>query len=406
MNKTACVLLLLLCIGAVAFASDNQSAAWVRSLCREAVTDSIDAAYFNPAGTAFLEKGLHIQAMNLSVLQEYSHTSVISVPPGKVYSADTPVWLFPTARIGYSSGSWTVFFDFNIPAGGGSLDYDEGAVYVDSARLAADAGITGGSFAGQSSTFAFSLGGAYQIGSMVSVGASARLLYGTETFEGTLVSTTVGPASFDGSVTAEASGIGFGGMVGVNFLPFPGLTIAVTLETMSKLELEYTSVSSANTNLIGFVSNPPLGIVEGGTKDADLPWRIRTGIAYETPFGLTLSSTFKYAFYEALDDAFRNTYTIAGSLAYDITDRIEVSAAGSYGIDEIPDVENYDPLNPELSSFTIAGGFGIEVIDGLVIDASSLYVLYEEDSASGANGFTDLDKNVLLFGVGVTYSFN
>jgi long-chain fatty acid transport protein len=402
MKKLLCVLMPLLLLGVVAFASDNQSAAWVRMLTREAVTDNIDAAYFNPAGTAFLEKGLHVQAMNLSVIQEYSHVSSIS---STKYSADTPVWIFPTARIGYSGGSWTVFFDFNIPAGGGSLDYEDGAVYVDLAG-GSDPGVSGGSFAGRSSTFAFNLGGAYQINDKISVGASGRLLYGTETFEGTLVSPT--PGGLGGTVEAEASGIGFGGMVGVDFIPFSGLTFAVTVETMSKLELEYTSVASANPNLIAFVGNPPLGIAEGSTKDADLPWRIRAGAAYELPFGLTVSSTFKYSFYKALDSAWRNTYTIAGSLAYDITDRIEVSAGGSYGIDEIPDVDDYDPLNPELSSFTVSGGTGIEVIDGLVIDASCLYVIYKDETASGtipSPAVTDLSKDVLLLGVGLTYSF-
>ena len=57
MKKLSCILLLLLLlllVGTVTFAADNQSAAWVRTLCREAVTDSIDASYFNPAGTAYL----------------------------------------------------------------------------------------------------------------------------------------------------------------------------------------------------------------------------------------------------------------------------------------------------------------------------------------------------------------
>ena len=95
-------------------------------------------------------------------------------------------------------------------------------------------------------------------------------------------------------------------------------------------------------------------------------------------------------------------------MAYDISERIEVSVGGSYGIGELPDVDDHGPLdvlNPELDSFTLAGGAGIEVIDGLVLDLSSLYVFYQEDSASGAGGFTDIDKNVLLFGVGATYSF-
>jgi len=207
-----------------------------------------------------------------------------------------------------------------------------------------------------------------------------------------------------GSVEALASGMGFGGMFGVDFIPFNGFTLAVTVETIAELEMEYTEVTG-DAATVGFLAVSPLAIAEGNTFDADLPWRIRTGFAYEMPFGLTVSSTFKYAFYKALDDALRNTYTIAGSLAYDIGDRLELSVAGSYGIDEVPDVEDYNPLNPELSSITLAGGAGIEVIDGLVIDLGGFYVFYEEESASGANGFTDLDKDVLLFGVGVTYSF-
>lgn len=386
MKKIACVLLPLLLIGTVVFASDNQSAAWVRTLCREAVTDSIDAAYFNPAGTAFLEKGLHVQAMNLSVLQTYSHFSVVT---SKTYEADTPVWLFPTARVGYNGGSWAAFFDFNIPEGGGSLDYAEGAVLLDAGG--------GGSVFGKSAVMAFTLGGSYRFGDMISIGASGRVLYGNDGYDVSLNAT-------GGSAEAKATGFGFGGMFGVDVIPFAGFTLAVTVETVAKLEMEYTEVTG-DAFTVAALGAPPLYIAEGTKYDADLPWRVRTGFAYEMPFGLTVSSTFKYAFYKAVDDALRNTYTIAGSLAYDISERLEVSVGGSYGIDEVPDVEDYNPLNPELSSFTLAGGAGIEVIDGLVIDVGSLYVFYQEESASGASGFTDLDKNVLLFGVGATYSF-
>jgi long-subunit fatty acid transport protein len=87
---------------------------------------------------------------------------------------------------------------------------------------------------------------------------------------------------------------------------------------------------------------------------------------------------------------------------------IEVSLGGSYGIGEIPTADDhdlFDALNPELDSFTLAGGIGIELIEGFLIDLGSLYVFYQEDSASGTGGFTDLDKNVLLFSVGATYSF-
>jgi long-chain fatty acid transport protein len=393
MKKIACILLLLMLFGTTAFAADNQSAAWVRSMCREAATDSIDAAYFNPAGTAFLEKGFHIQAMNLSVIQEYSHKAF---PSGTLYEADTPVWFFPTARMGYNGGSWAVFFDFNIPAGGGSLDYAEGAALFEGLGMT-------GAFKGSSSVMAFNLGGAYRFGDMISIGASGRLLYGNDGIDLTIDP----PAPIAGSAEAKATGIGFGGMISVDFIPFAGFTLGVTVETGSKLEMEYTSVTGDAATVIG-IAGAPLFIAEGNKYDADLPWRIRAGVAYEMPFGLTVSSTFKYDFHKAVDDTLRNTYTIAGSLAYDISDRIEVSVGGSYGIGEIPTADDHDAqdaLNPELDSFTLAGGAGIEVIEGLVIDIGSLYVFYQDASASGLGGFTDMSKKVLLFGIGATYSF-
>jgi long-chain fatty acid transport protein len=395
MKKIACILLLLLLIGTVAFADDNQSAAWIRTLCREAVTDSIDAAYFNPAGTAFLDKGVHVQAMNLSVLQTYSHKSVVLFPTVTDYEANNPIWLFPTARVGYNGGSWAAFFDFSIPAGGGSLDYDKGAVYVDAA------GATGGSFSGSSAVFAFALGGSYRLGDMFSFGASGRLLYGKDSLEGTL-----DDGLYAGSFEAEGSGIGFGGMFGVDYIPFSGFTVAVTVETVAKLEMEYTEVTGP-LPLLGFLAASPLAVAKGNKYDADLPWRIRTGIAYELPFGLTVSSTFKYEFYKALEDTLQNAWSVAGSLAYDINDRLEVSVGGSYDIDEVPNVDDYDPLNPELSSFTLAGGVGIEVIEGLLIDVGSLYVFYQDESApiTAGVGFTDMSKKVFLFGFSVTYTF-
>jgi len=387
MKKLACIVLPLLLFGIVAFADDNQSAAWVRTLCREAVTDSVDAAYFNPAGTAFLDKGLHLQVMNLSVFQNYSHYSILS---STTYEADTPIWFFPTARMAYNGGSWAAFFDFSIPAGGGSLDYAEGAYLLDPPTAA------GGSILGSSAVFGFSLGGSYRIGDMISIGASGRVLYGNDGYDISLTGV--------GSAEAKATGIGYGGMFGVDVIPFYGLTVAVTVEIGSKLEMEYTEVSG-DTLAVGALAL--FDIVEGNKYDADLPWRIRTGIAYEMPFGLTVSSSFKYDFYKALDDALRNTWSVSGALAYDITDRIEISVGGSYDIDEVPDVDDYYALNPELSSFTIAGGVGYEVIPGLIVDVGVLNVFYKDESASGLPDtfWTDMSKKVLLAGIGITYSF-
>ncbi|HPR49584.1 MAG TPA: hypothetical protein PK341_16500, partial [Spirochaetota bacterium] len=46
----------------------NQSAEWVKSLNRNASLDA-DAAYFNPAGTAMMEKGLYLYVSYQCILQ-------------------------------------------------------------------------------------------------------------------------------------------------------------------------------------------------------------------------------------------------------------------------------------------------------------------------------------------------
>ena len=46
----------------------NQSAAWARTLTRQAAY-GIDAVYYNPAGLGLLDNGLHVSLSNQSIFQ-------------------------------------------------------------------------------------------------------------------------------------------------------------------------------------------------------------------------------------------------------------------------------------------------------------------------------------------------
>ncbi len=119
MKKIIVMVIVLAIIGGAAFAGDNQSAKYIRMLSREAATDSIDIAYFNPAGTAFLQEGFHVQLNGQTVWLNYSHDF-----GGTTYEMKNWVPFVPAAYLGYNGGKWAVFFHYNIPEGGGSLDYD------------------------------------------------------------------------------------------------------------------------------------------------------------------------------------------------------------------------------------------------------------------------------------------
>ena len=368
-----------------AFASDNQSAAYVRMLSREAATDSIDIAYFNPAGTAFLEEGFHVQVNNQFVYLKYAHTSSIS---SNDYESANLVPLFPTAFFGYNGGDWAGFASFTIPAGGGSLNFKDGAYLLDSSG--------GGSIEASSAYYSISMGGAYKIADMISVSAHGSLIIGDDKM-------TVGLTATGGEAEAKAKGIGFGGVFGINYRPMDELNLGITVESGQKIEMEYKSVTD---NDGGVTSGLLSGFFTEGEKyDADRPWRVRVGAEYTTPFGLIVPVSFKYDFYKALDDALRNSWAASMAFRYPLTDAMEVSLAGSYDIDEVPDVEDYDPLNAELSSITVAGGVGWEVIDNLKLDVGMLYPIYFSDEASGAGGFTKMSKQVINVAVGVGYQF-
>nr|MCU0561251.1 hypothetical protein [Desulfobacterales bacterium] len=50
----------------------NLSADYIRTLNRNAATDSADAVAFNPAGTAMMQNGLYLRADAVYLLKDYS----------------------------------------------------------------------------------------------------------------------------------------------------------------------------------------------------------------------------------------------------------------------------------------------------------------------------------------------
>lgn len=207
----------------------NQSAAWARTLTRDATLD-VDAVYFNPAGTAFFKNGLSLSVSNQSIFQTRTISSDYPTlsPTPKTYEADLQALLFPSIYAAFKINKLTISAGFNVIGGGGSANFEEGlpsfeipvsgVVPLLQSNLQpldqAIEGLTGtnpgfsnitgygvnASFMGQSAYYGIQLGVAYAITDMLSVSIGGRYVMASNMYEGSLSDVVIeAPAVYGGT---------------------------------------------------------------------------------------------------------------------------------------------------------------------------------------------------------------
>ena len=105
----------------------NQHAAFVRNPARFASLD-IDAVYFNPAGTAFLQDGFHLSGNWQMVWQQRDAINLLN---SKKYEGKIYVPCMPTIMAAYKTGDWTFCGFFGMPGGGGKAEFENGLPLFD-----------------------------------------------------------------------------------------------------------------------------------------------------------------------------------------------------------------------------------------------------------------------------------
>ncbi len=195
----------------------NQSAAWVRTMVRDASTDA-DAVYFNPAGLIRLEDGFHFSLNSQTIFQNKDVTDNYQFlsPTPKKYHGEVKAPVFPGFYAAWKKDKLAVSFGFNPIGGGGGAEFKTGlpsfetaisdlvpALSGSLAQLDAALGqdqpmgygfdpnfsnITGYSadiyFKGTSVFFGYQLGVSYKISEMFGVFAGARYVSAKNTYTG------------------------------------------------------------------------------------------------------------------------------------------------------------------------------------------------------------------------------
>ncbi len=112
----------------------NQNIAFLRNPARDAAI-GIDGVYSNPAGVAFLDRGLHLSVNLQSAWQTRSVTTDFAPfayresnqgRTTKTFKGNAKAPVVPSLQAAYNTGKWSFQFGFAITGGGGKCVFDKG----------------------------------------------------------------------------------------------------------------------------------------------------------------------------------------------------------------------------------------------------------------------------------------
>ncbi len=380
----------------------NWSAEWVRTLNRNAATDSADAVVYNPAGVMKMEDGLYVNFTGQYGLKDYSNTFL-----GTKYETDEPDFI-PSLFGLYRKDKWAAYGAVTIVVAGGTVDYKDGdATTFGLAQQII--GVVGGtlsdhSLEGKSYFTGYTLGGAYTVNDMVSVSLGLRYVDAFRGFKGHATLLGTGLGDIKPTVDYEETGSGWGGILGVNYAPTEELNIGLRYETKTSIDLE----TDVKTDTV-----PGGLLVDGAERNRDLPALLGLGVSYKINPKIRVESNLTYYFNSdagwddnpvsaSADETKKdNGYDIGVACEYTFNPEWKGSVGIMYtdvGID--PDDMSIEA--PELNATTIGGGAAYKVTPSLDLNFGLLKTFYESETTSTGIKY---EKDVIIISAGIQYKF-
>jgi long-chain fatty acid transport protein len=379
----------------------NWSAEWVRTLNRNAATDSADAVSYNPAGVMKMDSGFYLNATGQYALKDYSNTFL-----GTKYETDDPDFV-PSLFALYKQDKWATYGAVTIVVAGGAIDFKQGDTTT--FGLAQNIiGALGGTLSnhhleGKSAFIGYTIGGAYAINDMISVSLGARFVDGSREFKGYAALLGTGLGDITPTVDYEETGDGWGGIIGVNVAPTEELNIGLRYESKTSIDLE-TKVT---------IDTVPGGLVTPGAKrNRDLPALLGLGVSYKFTPKIRVEADLTYYFNEDADwqdnpvtsgDETKkdNGYDIGIACEYTFNPKWKASVGYMY-TDVGIEPDNMSIETPELDASTIAAGFAFKATPDWDLNFGILKTFY--DDATTTSGIY-YEKDVVIIALGVQYKF-
>ncbi len=400
----------------------NWSAEYIRTLNRNAATDSADIVMYNPAGVMKMDDGLYGNLSVQYILKDY--TNKIS---GQDFDQDEPS-LIPGLFLLYKQDRWAGFFGLSNVLGGGKVDFEKGDAttaalglgIITSANTALAAAtvpstywysaISNQKLEAEHIGLGYTFGGSLKINDMFSVSLGAMYVDTKKDANGHVTITAANPLpSVNDDRTAyvdyEEDADGWGGVIGVNISPTDQWNIGLRYNTKVNLDYDQT----VNQDNLGVL--PALGITNGGQSTRDLPAILGIGVSYKLNDKIRLETNLTYYFNEDADwggdeNFVDNGYDLGIALEYTFNPKLKGSV-GYLHTDTGIDAQYMLPEAPQLNANTIGTGVAYEAMPGMILNFSLGNAFYEDDSfVSSTTGATiEYEKNNFFMAFGIQYKF-
>jgi long-chain fatty acid transport protein len=405
----------------------NQSAEYVRSLTRNAATDSADAVAFNPAGVMRMQNGLYVKADVVYLDKEYSN----DVPGFGNMESDEPS-LVPGIFALYKQEKWAAFFAVTVPGGGGEVKYDDGNARTVALSLGTLVGVNAymlDNFSmpnyliginsqyieAESVYMGYTLGGAFKVNDWFSVAGGVRYVDGYQEFKGHAI-LNINPEYGGGAnrydVDLKRTADGWNYFLGFNVAPNDRLNIGFLYMSNTRLSFE----SDVDKDTVPNGATVALGWEDGTHEREDLPGYLALGVSYfiipnklRTEVDLTYYLENDATFDAERFDGAGNSYDLAVSLEYIFNPQWKVSVGYMYT--NIRGMSPDDVLTeaPELDANSVALGCVWSPLDRLSFTLGGIRAWYDSETKEVTNGRgpagTELDKDVWGLSFGLQYRF-
>lgn len=401
----------------------NWSVEYIRTLNRNAATDSADIAAYNPAGVMKMEDGFY---GNLSV--HYIDKKYTNDVGGSGQDSKEPSYV-PGMFAIYKQDKWAGFFAFTITGGGGYVDYSDGDYTTEAAgvllnvnffipNLGSPGTLDDQRMEAESFYKAYTIGGAYKINDMYSVSLGVRFSDAFREAEGNIEMNHAGlPFPMTHRADYEEDADGWCGILGVNITPNDELNIGIRYET--KTALEFKQKVNADTNNVNpaIVLLPNLGVIDGATYDRDLPALLGLGASYTVNPKIKVDANLTYYFQKSAGwkdtsplprdpSDVDNGYDLGIGVEYLFNDKLKGSLGLLHTVTGI-DAEDMLPEAPELDADTIGAGVEYEYIPGMKLNFAIGNAFYKSESFNSAITASKVkyEKNNFFMAFGIQYKF-
>ncbi len=365
-----------------------------------AVVNNAELVFHNPAGLVFLENRLSIAAGGFPVFSNVAYQNTTTGESAETDSGvGTPFYIYAS----YQATDWLAFGLGVYTPYGSEVTYPDdwaGSHLVNNIDLAA---------------IYFQASAAIKVNKFFSFSAGFIFVNGNVSLNRNLSRTLTDLEGNRSEVTVDASGVNdTGWTVSALFNVTDNFRLGATYRSLIRLETDDATADFEN------IPNSPATPFEDTTASAEvpLPAEITVGLSYEFYdkwlFAFDLQTTY-WSEFENLDIDFADplipdsvnprNYETASTyrfgLQYEASERFTLR--GGYYYDESPiQAGFFSPETPRNDSNNYTAGLTFDVNDRLQIDASFLYVQFDEVDAS----FDFFEENGVLVPFGGTYKSN